>query len=119
MLKGTPLFSWFRSIKHLRTLQKMLRNMKFKSAPSPRRFFLGILIFWKLFSPLGITGCTPHLFGFVLSRAGECIFANSGKSSTRKCAIPKRTTLKTLYCFTTNRLQLHLEKASAYKNSTN
>ena len=34
---------------------------------------LGILIFWKLFSPLGITGCTPHFFGFVLSRAGECI----------------------------------------------
>ena len=27
----TPLFSWFRSIKHLRTLQKMLRNMKFGS----------------------------------------------------------------------------------------
>jgi len=31
MLSGTPLFSWFRSIKHLRTLRKMLRNMKFGS----------------------------------------------------------------------------------------
>ena len=31
MLSGTPLFWWFRWIKHLKTLWKMLGNMKFGS----------------------------------------------------------------------------------------